>query len=133
MNQGDIDQQSLAGALSTGTHGTGASLQCLSAMLAGFELLTADGELLWCDANEHVEIFNLGRVALGSLGILTKVTMQNRPAYRLYEQQRLSPLREVLDNIMTWKDQHRPVEKMVKSTFAKFIFRLILGCDKEIL
>lgn len=110
INQGDIDQQSLAGALSTGTHGTGASLQCLSAMLTGFELLTADGELLWCDANEHTEIFNLGRVALGSLGILTKVTMQNRPAYRLHEQQRLCPLREVLDNIMTWKDQHRHVE-----------------------
>lgn len=45
-NQGDIDQQSLAGAISTGTHGTGIDLPCLSAFVEGFELLTADGELL---------------------------------------------------------------------------------------
>jgi len=46
INQGDIDQQSLAGAISTGTHGTGIDLPCLSAFVQGFELLTADGELL---------------------------------------------------------------------------------------
>ena len=46
MNQGDIDQQSLAGAVSTGTHGTGADLHCISAYVEGFELLTASGEIL---------------------------------------------------------------------------------------
>jgi FAD/FMN-containing dehydrogenase len=72
MNQGDIDQQSLAGAVSTGTHGTGADLHCISAYVEAFELLTASGEILKCSRTEHPEIFAAGRVSLGSLGILTK-------------------------------------------------------------
>ena len=68
INQGDIDQQSLAGAISTGTHGTGIDLPCLSAFVEGFELLTAAGELLQCDAQQNTDIFQAGRVALGSLG-----------------------------------------------------------------
>src|SRR5690554_5170871 len=95
INQGDIDQQSLAGAISTGTHGTGIDLPCLSAFVQGFELLTADGELLQCDHQQNTEIFQAGRVALGSLGILTKITLQNRPRYKLKEQIRLCPLKEV--------------------------------------
>lgn len=86
INQGDIDQQSLAGAISTGTHGTGIDLPCLSAFVQGFELLTADGELLQCNKQQNTEIFQAGRVALGSLGILTKINLQNRPRYKLKEQ-----------------------------------------------
>src|SRR5690606_3974097 len=57
INQGDIDQQSLAGAISTGTHGTGIDLPCISAFVEGFELLTADGELLQCHRQQNTEIF----------------------------------------------------------------------------
>ncbi|NNH79160.1 FAD-binding protein [Acinetobacter sp. ANC 5380] len=109
-NQGDIDQQSLAGAISTGTHGTGINLPCLSAFVEGFELLTADGELLQCDRQQNTEIFQAGRVALGSLGILTKITLQNRPRYKLKEQIRLCLLQEVFANIDQWKHQHRHIE-----------------------
>ena len=109
-NQGDIDQQSLAGAISTGTHGTGIDLPCLSAFVDGFELLTADGELLQCDHQQNTEIFQAGRVALGSLGILTKITLQNRPRYKLKEQIRLCPLKEVFAHIDQWKHQHRHIE-----------------------
>ena len=109
-NQGDIDQQSLAGAISTGTHGTGIDLPCLSAFVEGFELLTADGELLQCDRQQNTEIFQAGRVALGSLGILTKITLQNRSRYKLKEQIRLCPLQEVFANIDQWKHQHRHIE-----------------------
>ncbi len=60
INQGDIDQQSLAGAISTGTHGTGIDLPCISAFVEGFELLTADGELLQCHrAAEYRRYFRL--------------------------------------------------------------------------
>lgn len=110
MNQGDIDQQSLAGAVSTGTHGTGVNLPCLSALVEGFELLTAEGDLLWCDAEKNSEIFRLGRVALGSFGVLTKITMQNRPRYKLKEQQHLCAFDEILKNIDTWKHEHRHIE-----------------------
>ncbi|WP_216937573.1 MULTISPECIES: D-arabinono-1,4-lactone oxidase [unclassified Acinetobacter] len=110
INQGDIDQQSLAGAISTGTHGTGIDLPCLSAFVEGFELLTADGELLQCDRQQNTEIFQAGRVALGSLGILTKMTLQNRPRYKLKEQIRLCSLKEIFANIDQWKYQHRHIE-----------------------
>ncbi|NNH88034.1 D-arabinono-1,4-lactone oxidase [Acinetobacter terrae] len=109
-NQGDIDQQSLAGAISTGTHGTGIDLPCLSAFVEGFELLTADGELLQCDRQQNTDIFQAGRVALGSFGILTKITLQNRSRYKLKEQIRLCPLQEVFANIDQWKHQHRHIE-----------------------
>jgi len=110
MNQGDVDQQTLAGAISTGTHGTGIDLQCLSAYVEGFELITADGDLIWCDALQHCEIFQAGRVALGSLGLITKIKLQNRPMYKLKEQVRSCPLIEVFQHIEQWKSQHRHIE-----------------------
>ena len=109
-NQGDIDQQSLAGAISTGTHGTGIDLPCLSAFVEGFELLIADGELLQCNREQNTEIFQAGRVALGSLGILTKMSLQNRPRYKLKEQIRLCSLKDVFAHIDQWKHQHRHIE-----------------------
>jgi len=110
INQGDIDQQSLAGAIATGTHGTGIDLPCISAFVEGFELLTADGELLQCDRQQNADIFQAGRVALGSLGIMTQLSLQNRPRYKLKEQIRLCPLQDVFANIDQWKNQHRHIE-----------------------
>ncbi len=66
---GDIDRQSLAGAIATGTHGTGLELPCLSALVHGFDLLTAQGEILQCNSGKNSEIFYAGHVAMGSLGI----------------------------------------------------------------
>ncbi|MCJ8512387.1 D-arabinono-1,4-lactone oxidase [Acinetobacter lwoffii] len=110
INQGDIDQQSLAGAISTGTHGTGIDLPCISAFVEGFELLTADGELLQCHRGQNAEIFQAGRVALGSLGILTQITLQNRPRYKLKEQIQLCSLKDIFTHIGQWKHQHRHIE-----------------------
>ncbi|XID74488.1 D-arabinono-1,4-lactone oxidase [Alkanindiges sp. WGS2144] len=113
MNQGDIDQQSLAGAVSTGTHGTGYQLPCLSSLVEGFELVTANGDILWCDRKHNIEIFTAGRVALGSFGVLTKITMQNMPRYQLKEEVYLKPLDEILANMQDWKSQHRHIESFV--------------------
>lgn len=110
INQGDIDQQSLAGAISTGTHGTGIDLPCISAFVEGFELLTADGELLQCHREQNAEIFQAGRVALGSLGILTQITLQNRPRYKLKEQIQLCSLKDIFTHIGQLKHQHRHIE-----------------------
>lgn len=109
-NQGDIDQQSLAGAIATGTHGTGMDLPCLSAFVEGFELLTADGTLLRCNREQNTEIFQAGRVALGSLGVMTQITLQNRPRYKLKEQIRLCPIQDVYVHVDQWKNQHRHIE-----------------------
>ena len=110
QNQGDIDQQSLAGAIATGTHGTGVDLPCLSALVSGFELVTADRQVLECNSQHNSEIFNLGRVALGSLGVMTKITLQNRPCYKLQEHVRLCAIHEVFAQIDSWKHQHRHIE-----------------------
>ncbi len=113
MNQGDIDQQSLAGAVSTGTHGTGADLHCISAYVEAFELLTASGEILNAVAQRTLKIFAAGRVSLGSLGILTKITMQNRPRYKLKEHIQLCLVEDMMQNIQQWKHQHRHIECFV--------------------
>ncbi len=113
MNQGDIDRQSVAGAISTGTHGTGHKLPCLSAFVEGFELVTANGDILWCDPSQHSDIFKAGRVALGSFGVLSKITMQNMPRYALKEQVNLVPVQDVLSHMDQWKTEHRHIEALV--------------------
>jgi L-gulonolactone oxidase len=85
-NLGDIDRQTVAGAISTGTHGTGGRWASLSAQVAGFEMVTADGGVVRAKASgsaEEVELFGAGRVGLGALGILTAVTFLVEPAFTL--------------------------------------------------
>ncbi len=113
INQGDIDEQSLAGAVSTGTHGTGITLNCLSSFVEGFKLITASGETLDCNRNQNTDLFTAGRVALGSFGVLSEITLQNMPRYRLKEQVSLEPLTDVLNKMDHWKTEHRHIECMV--------------------
>jgi FAD-linked oxidoreductase len=96
QNQGDVDYQSLGGALGTGTHGTGISLQCLSAHATGFRLILADGSTLDCSPTQSPEVFRAAQVSLGALGIITRIRMQLRPAYRLRDETRVVKLEEAL-------------------------------------
>ncbi|MEG1235826.1 MAG: D-arabinono-1,4-lactone oxidase, partial [Acinetobacter sp.] len=132
MNQGDIDQQSLAGAVSTGTHGTGADLHCISAYVEDFELLTASGEILNCSRTENPEIFAAGRVSLGSLGILTKITMQNRPRFKLKEHIQLCTVADMMQFIQQWKHQHRHIECFVFSHAEKLMLKTLDETDEEL-
>lgn len=96
LNQGDVDAQTLGGAFSTGTHGTGRELGCLATCLEAFHLVTASGEVLCCSPQENVEIFQGGRVSLGGLGIFSRVTLCCREAYGLEERIVTLPLEECL-------------------------------------
>jgi L-gulonolactone oxidase len=78
-NMGDIDEQTLAGATSTGTHGTGGVAASLSAQLAGLELVTGDGSVLRASRDENADVFAAARVGLGALGVLTSLTFQVEP------------------------------------------------------
>ena len=82
-NLGDIDVQTVAGATATATHGTGRHRQNLSSGIVGFELVTASGEVQWCDADNHPEIWRVGRVSIGALGVITKVALATVPAFNL--------------------------------------------------
>ncbi|WP_418654936.1 D-arabinono-1,4-lactone oxidase [Acinetobacter bereziniae] len=132
MQQGDIDQQSLAGAVSTGTHGTGLNLHCISAYVEAFELLTASGDILTCSRQDNPNIFEAGRVSLGSLGILTKITMQNKPRYKLKEHVRLCSVNEFFENIDLWKTQHRHIECFAFSHADQLILKTLDITDEDI-
>lgn len=84
-NQGDINRQSIAGAVSTGTHGTGLTLGSVSSQVAGLRIAMANGESVDASADTNTDIYNAGRVSLGTLGILTELTLQCVPAYALKE------------------------------------------------
>ncbi len=95
-NMGDIDYQALAGAISTGTHGTGRTLGSISTQVAGLRLVLASGEILDCSATEEPEVFAVARVALGALGVLTRITLNALPAYRLHERTWVLPFEECM-------------------------------------
>ncbi|MCW2843767.1 MAG: L-gulono,4-lactone dehydrogenase [Nocardioides sp.] len=82
-NMGDIAEQTLAGAISTGTHGTGGVAAGLAAQVAGLELVTGTGELLRATADENPDVLDVARVGLGALGILTSVTFHVEPLFLL--------------------------------------------------
>jgi FAD-linked oxidoreductase len=112
-NQGDIDKQAIAGALSTATHGTGRTLGSLSTFARSFRLVTADGSVVECDETREPDLFQAQRVSLGALGVMSKVELATLPAYRLRETLRRAPLAEILDGWDALADGHRHVEFFV--------------------
>ncbi|WP_433389308.1 D-arabinono-1,4-lactone oxidase [Micromonospora sp. KLBMP9576] len=98
-NLGDIDAQTIAGAISTGTHGTGAAYGCLSTFVEALTLVTGTGEVLRCSADEHPDVFTAARVSLGALGVLVEVTLRCVDAFVLRAHERPAPLEAVLDDL----------------------------------
>jgi L-gulono-1,4-lactone dehydrogenase len=97
-NMGDIDVQTVSGAIATGTHGTGRDSGALATQVVGLELVLADGSVLTCSAQENPDVFAAARVSLGALGIVTAVTLQAEPAFLLSADERPMPLLEVIDD-----------------------------------
>lgn len=108
-NLGDIDAQTISGALSTGTHGTGATLPGLTGAVTGLRLVTPDGESRWVDASEP-ELFGAARLGLGALGVITDIELACVPAYRLRAVERPDSLDAVLPRIQEHFDAHRHFE-----------------------
>jgi L-gulonolactone oxidase len=99
-NLGDIDRQTISGAISTGTHGTGARFGGLATQVTALELVQPDGRLLRCDAGRDPDLFAAARVGLGALGVIATVTLQAEPAFLLHADERpmrLGPVLEQLD------------------------------------
>jgi FAD-linked oxidoreductase len=96
VNQGDIDKQSLGGAVGTSTHGTGVTLGSFSAAVRGVRLVTANGEVIECDATRDVDVFRAACTSMGTLGVVTQLRMQNRERYALREHAYTAPLADVL-------------------------------------
>jgi L-gulono-1,4-lactone dehydrogenase len=82
-NMGDIQEQTVAGAIQTGTHGTGRDVGGIAAQVTGLEMVLADGQILACSADHNSAVFQAARVGLGALGVLTAVTFRVVPAFLL--------------------------------------------------
>lgn len=110
LNEADINLQSLGGALSTATHGTGRQLQCYSATVKKLRLVLADGSISECSPEKDNELFQAARVAIGSVGIISQATVQNRAAYRLCEQVNVMSTEAAMQALERERDQHRHME-----------------------
>jgi len=88
-NLGDIDVQSLAGSITTGTHGTGIEFGTLATQVVGLTLITAQGDHLICSETQNGDVFKAALVSLGSLGLISDITLRLVPAYKLKFVQRI--------------------------------------------
>ncbi len=104
-NLGDIDRQTIAGATSTGTHGTGGAFRGLAAQLVAVTLVTAEGGILRVSETENAELLPAVRLGLGALGILVEVTVQCVPAFAMHALERPEPLAEVLEDFAARVDE----------------------------
>lgn len=98
-NLGDIDAQTIAGAISTGTHGTGARFGGISTQVAALELVLADGSVVTCSPDERPDLFAAGRVGLGAFGVISTVTLRTEQSFVLHAEERPEPVDDVLSAI----------------------------------
>jgi FAD-linked oxidoreductase len=96
-NLGDIDAQTISGAISTGTHGTGAAFGGIATQVVGLELVLADGSVVNCSADERPELFAAAKVGLGALGVISTVTLKTEPSFVLAADERPEPLEQVIE------------------------------------
>jgi len=105
-NLGDIDVQSIAGAISTGTHGTGITFGTLATQVIGLTLVTAAGDILECSPERDADLFKAAQVSLGTLGVIAKVKLRLVPVKRLHYHGHRKQLSECLDNLEEYKQNN---------------------------
>ena len=125
INQGDIDPQSLAGAISTGTHGTGAELGSLSTQACGFRLMTADGQIVECGPTLNPVLYQAQRLSLGLLGVVVEIRINVAPAYHLEERVERRPLAEVAERLDDLAGATRHMEFFVFPYSDDVIFKTL--------
>jgi FAD-linked oxidoreductase len=99
LNMSDINYQSLGGAIATSTHGTGRELGAMSSFVKGLRLLTPAGEIIDCDEDNNPELLRAAIVSLGTMGVITRVRLQNQASHRLHQHEWLAETDEVLEDI----------------------------------
>jgi FAD-linked oxidoreductase len=106
-NLGDIAYQTVAGAISTATHGTGARFGGIATQVVGLHLITGEGDVVECAADVEPELFAAARVGVGAVGLVSRVTLQCVPAFRLHaveEPRRVDAVLEALDEHVDGND-----------------------------
>jgi len=103
-NIGDIDKQTISGAVATGTHGTGSRFRNLSSMIDAMELVLPDGTLLEVSPSSEPELLPAVRVGLGALGVIATVTLRTVPAFTIRRTDSPLPLSETLERLQDLAD-----------------------------
>jgi FAD/FMN-containing dehydrogenase len=98
-NQGDIDRQTIGGAAATGTHGTGAKLQNISSSVIGARIVLASGEIVDCGPDDRSDLWRVSQLNLGAVGVVTRLKLQLRDAYRLRERGSIVPFDDVIGGL----------------------------------
>ncbi|MFF7414444.1 D-arabinono-1,4-lactone oxidase [Streptomyces lydicus] len=96
-NMGDIMEQTVSGAAATGTHGTGRDSASIAAQITALELVTADGSVLTCSADENPDVFAAARLGLGALGVISELTFAVEPEFLLTAREEPMGFDEVTD------------------------------------
>ncbi|MBW3590179.1 MAG: FAD-binding protein [Actinobacteria bacterium] len=109
-NLGDIEYQSVAGAISTSTHGTGAKFHSIPSQVEAMELILADGSTLNISRASDPDLLHSAQVGLGALGVIATVTLRCVPAFNLYSEERPWKLNEVLEQIDDLVDSNEHVD-----------------------
>jgi L-gulono-1,4-lactone dehydrogenase len=98
-NMGDINRQSIAGATQTATHGTGLRFGNISSQIVGMRLITGDGSVIECSTQDNADVLDVARVGLGALGVVSTVTLQCVPSFRLHAVEVAEPVDDVLAHL----------------------------------
>ncbi|MCY4725692.1 FAD-binding protein [Nocardioides sp. STR2] len=105
-NQGDIDTQQIAGAVATGTHGSGTRYTSLSGVVRGARLVTATGDVREVDETD-LDLLHAAQVSVGMLGVVTQLELEVTDAYRLREHVSLRSWDDVMEHWDQLVEEHR--------------------------
>lgn len=128
-NQGDVNPQSLAGSLATGTHGTGRELGSLSTFVRGMRLIGADGVARWCSEAENADLYQAARLSLGMVGIATEIEIAVVPAFHLVQRIDKRPWGEIREQFDALVEQHRHIEFWFFPHADSVILKTLDPCD----
>ncbi|MFC5470978.1 D-arabinono-1,4-lactone oxidase [Cohnella suwonensis] len=106
-NLGDIDVQSIAGAISTGTHGTGTQLGNLATQVIGLTIVNGRGKVLECSETSHPDLFKALQISLGVMGIIVQVKLRLQPSYVMAFESKKMTLDEILQNLEALRQNNR--------------------------
>lgn len=110
INLGDIDAQTIAGAISTGTHGTGLRFGNISTQIVEIEFINGSGEFIRCSNSENQAIFKCAQISLGAIGIITAITLQLQDSYVLEFTSSKMDVHQAIENVELYNKQNRNFE-----------------------
>ena len=109
-NMGDIQAQTVSGAIGTGTHGTGRASASIAAQVAGLEIVLADGSIVACSPQSHPDLFEAARISVGTIGVITAVTFRTEPTFLLEAREEPMRLDEVLESFDALRTENEHFE-----------------------